>query len=178
MAGTWSAIASSGNALLGALLLSGCSPSGAEGVPDVANSRYSIDGDIFTLKAGRATKYYFPGSSSVNKLWLEGEPVFGDFDGDGAQDAAVHLVNEPGGSGRFHYVAIVASREKDKPAIGLFLGDRIEKLIMWRDRASIHIRYRDREPGQSFAAKPTIDRAALLRFDREHQEAVLDRTPI
>lgn len=143
MAGISSIIARFGSALLGALLLSGCSPSGSADLPNVANGRYSIDGDIFTLEAGRATKHYFPGSSSVNRLWLEGEAVVGDFDGDGVQDAAVHLVNEPGGSGRFHYVAIVTSRDRSKPAIGLFLGDRIEDVTMTKDGASIQIRHLD-----------------------------------
>jgi len=52
---------------------------------------------------------------------------FGDLNGDGAEDAALILVSDPGGSGTFYdLVAVINSQGKAKYAASIFLGDRVK----------------------------------------------------
>src|SRR3989344_2664229 len=95
--------------------------------PEVTNLTYDVDGDIFTLKNGTAEKESLPGSVIMDSLTILGDTAYGDLDGDGDTDAAVWLLNDPGGTGKFHYAALVINnRGTFEPTNTIFLGDRIE----------------------------------------------------
>jgi len=55
------------------------------------------------------------------------EYAAGELNGDGAFDAAVVLVVEPGGSGRFRYLAAMVNEDgRPRNAATVFLGDRVQ----------------------------------------------------
>src|SRR6266540_1588660 len=94
------------------LFLTGCRDSSESGskassavLPDAGNSNYSIEGATVTLINGQADQPAAPGSASRNVTKLSSFTASGDLDGDGVSDAAVVLINSPGGSGTFSYVA-------------------------------------------------------------------------
>lgn len=68
------------------------------------------------------------GGASRPVVTLLPEPVaFGDLNGDGAPDAAVVLVSDSGGSGRFVYLAAVELRDGAAGNMAtLLLGDRVQ----------------------------------------------------
>jgi hypothetical protein len=77
----------------------------------------------------------FQVSDTANNLRMSGalvEPVaFGDLDGDGVPDAAVIIATNNGGSGTFHeLIAVLSKNGQPVQAANLILGDRIsEKLL-------------------------------------------------
>lgn len=71
---------------------------------------------------------FVAGGASRPTITLLPETVtYGDLDGDGQADAAVVLVSDLGGSGTYHYLAVVKSRD-GKPAnvATALLGDRVQ----------------------------------------------------
>jgi hypothetical protein len=56
------------------------------------------------LKDGVFEESVAPGSATKTRIWLAKERAFGDANGDGAEDAAVTLVVDSGGSGTFTYL--------------------------------------------------------------------------
>src|SRR5438034_4426530 len=59
------------------------------------------------LKDGLFQEPAAPGSPTMSKIQLGTPEAFGDLNTDGAEDAAVLLVAQPGGSGTFTYLALV-----------------------------------------------------------------------
>ncbi len=62
---------------------------------------YRIEKREVHLIDGKAEVAAAPGSATTIKTSVFGQPVFGDLDGDGDEDAALFLVHKPGGSGTF-----------------------------------------------------------------------------
>ncbi|MPZ99675.1 MAG: hypothetical protein GEU80_10135 [Dehalococcoidia bacterium] len=78
---------------------------------------------------------------------------YGDLDGDGNVDAAMSLSHQPGGSGTFVYLHVIAGTSMPAPVL---LGDRVivERVSIAADEVAV--RYLERLPGQPFAAVPTV----------------------
>lgn len=97
---------------------------------ELANATYSSDysatGEI-TLVDGQAEEEIAPGSASKLVVTLIEPTAFGDLNGDGADDAAVLLASNSGGSGTFIDLHAVLN-EKGEPvdAASTLLGDRIQ----------------------------------------------------
>jgi len=130
--------------------------------PDPADARYEIEGQTFTPESGCAAQPVAPpGAASALATEVFGDPVFGDLDGDGDEDAVLWLIHQPGGSGTFYYVA-VAFREGSgfRGSRAALVGDRIEpgRLEIIDQRVAAH--YLDRSPDQPMSAQPTIARSA------------------
>lgn len=93
---------------------------------DVKNITYKVEGEAFVLVNGTASKEIAPGSATKSQLSIFGEPVYGDLNGDGLNDAAVTLAYNPGGSGTFYYAVLaLATGTTFTTTNSLLLGDRI-----------------------------------------------------
>jgi basic membrane protein A len=89
-------------------------------------SEYTADGTA-PLTDGAYEEAAAPGSATVTTVQLSDMLAFGDLDADGVDDAAVVLISDPGGSGRFYdLVAVLDRNGKAFPVASAFLGDRIE----------------------------------------------------
>lgn len=86
-----------------------------------------------------------------------GEPVWGDLDADGDQDAALILTRDPGGSGTFFYaVAAVREGERFIGTDAMLLGDRIAPQTTEIHDGVAIFNYATRAPGDSFATPPSV----------------------
>lgn len=140
-----------------------------DGIPrisDPRNATYTIDGVAYTLVSGLATKEVAPGSASVSRVSLFGEPIMGDLNGDGVEDAVVMLVYDGGGSGTFFYAALALNDQGNfRGTNALFLGDRIapQTIEIHDGRAVVNIV--ERSPGESFAVEPSVTRSVRIVLD-------------
>lgn len=135
-------------------------------VSDPLNTTYLINAEVFTLIDGKAEHEIVPGSATKNRVTVFGNPTFGDIDGDGDDDAALILVNDPGGSGTFYYAAIAVNVDGEyKGTDSILLGDRIapQTVLIQNNRAMIT--YADRGPDESFAIQPSIGKSLHLQFN-------------
>jgi len=115
------------------LVLAGCAGAGGQGAQqapagmDVRNLAYPnemVASGVAQLKDG-VYQEDIAGSSEKLTVKLVDPPAYGDIDGDGAQDAAVLLAAESGGSGTFYYLSVVVTRSgKPTPAATVFIDDR------------------------------------------------------
>ena len=89
-------------------------------------SEWSAKGKI-RLDDGIYREKVVPESATELVIKLSDKMALGDLNGDGAEDAAVVLISDPGGSGTFYDLAAVINR-KGKPlyAASVFLGDRVK----------------------------------------------------
>jgi len=128
---------------------------------DPASASYEIEGQTITPESGcSAQPLGPPDSASAPVTQVFGDPVYGDLDGDGDEDAVVWLIHQPGGSGTFYYVA-AALREGSgfRGTRAALVGDRIApgRLEIVDRRVAAH--YLDRSPDQPMAVLPTIERS-------------------
>jgi hypothetical protein len=137
------------------------------------NATYRIEDQEVTLTAGMALEPIHDSSSQVETL-VFGEPIVGDINGDGTEDAVLLLTQRTGGSGTFYYVAVAVKDESG--FIGsnaILLGDRIApQNIEIRDDVVV-VNYAQHAEDQSFADAPseavsaylTLAGAKLMRTD-------------
>lgn len=142
-------------------------------VSDPRNTSYSIDGEIFTLTNGTVEKEIVPDSATKNVVTIYGDPVFGDIDGDGDEDAVVVLINNPGGSGEFYYAALAVN--VDGTYIGtdtMFLGDRIipESFYIENNRGVVNYLARNFE--DSFVVEPSVEKTVHMQYDKETMQLI------
>jgi len=89
-------------------------------------SEWSAKGKI-KLNDGIYQEKVVPESATELVIKLSDKMAFGDLNGDGAEDAAVILVSDPGGSGTFYdLAAVINSGGKANHAASVFLGDRVK----------------------------------------------------
>jgi hypothetical protein len=68
-----------------------------------------------------------PESATELVIKLSDKMAYGELNGDGAEDAAVILISDPGGSGTFYdLAAVVNSNGNPQHAASAFLGDRVK----------------------------------------------------
>lgn len=92
---------------------------------NVLNIAYTVDGNTYNLINGKA-ELPIENSSAKNTLSIFGEPVYGDLDKDGDDDAAILLVYNTGGSGTFYYASLAINNDGTYLATNtMLLGDRI-----------------------------------------------------
>jgi uncharacterized membrane protein/heat shock protein HslJ len=89
-------------------------------------SEFAIDGSV-KLSNGTYRGKLVPDSASELIVMLSDHVAFGDLNGDGAEDAVVVLISDPGGSGRFRHLGVVIN-EKGSPqhVASQLLGDRVK----------------------------------------------------
>ena len=140
---------------------------------DPLNATYTIEGSEIRLAGGRSELQTAPGSAMRTRTLAFGKPVYGDLDGDGDEDAAVILVQDPGGSGTFYYIGValgVTGGYRGTNAV--LLGDRVTPLKVGIRNGVIFIDYRDRKPEESMAIPPSIGKSAYLTLKNGHLTAI------
>ena len=89
-------------------------------------SKWSARGKI-KLDDGNYQEKIAPDSATELVIKLSDKVAFGDLNGDGAEDGAVMLICDPGGSGTFYdLAAVINGNGKPLYAASVFLGDRVK----------------------------------------------------
>ncbi|MFA6608304.1 MAG: META domain-containing protein [Candidatus Paceibacterota bacterium] len=133
---------------------------------DVKNVSYVIDGQEFKLVDGIATKEIAPNSASKQTVRMFGEPVYGDLNADGINDAAVMLTSDSDGSGTFFYAVLaIANGNTYKATNALILGDRIApQTVEIRDGRAVY-NYAERKSTEPMTARPSIGKSLWIHYN-------------
>jgi hypothetical protein len=133
----------------------------ATGAPAIArtlpDARYPIDTTLAGAAPMRAGLYEeaTPTSIGKNVVRLGTQVAYGDLDGDGIADAAVTLIEIPGGSGIFTYLAAVLDDHgAAKPLASILLGDRISVTSITVVGGVVQAAWLDRAAGEPMSATP------------------------
>jgi heat shock protein HslJ len=141
--------------------------SGAATRADHRNIEYTIGGRPVLLVDGVAEEPAAPGSAARIVTRYFGNEVRGDLNGDGREDVAFLLTQEPGGSGTFFYAA--AALDSPQGLVGshaVLIGDRIApQTTELRPDGVIVVNFGDRAPGESFATPPSVGKSIWLKLD-------------
>jgi heat shock protein HslJ len=136
----------------------------SESIP--GNISYSIDGQEYLLKNGVA-EVSIPNSSTKDTVRIFGEPVLGDVDGDGDNDALVLLTKNSGGSGTFFYaVYAILVDGKYSSTNAIFLGDRIAPQNASIQNGQGVVNYAVRKDTDPFTTAPNIGKSLYLTLDQ------------
>jgi hypothetical protein len=130
---------------------------------DPLQASYRIEKQEVRLIDGQAEAEAAPGSATKIKTSVFGQPVFGDLNRDGNEDAALLLVHQPGGSGTFYYVAAALNANGGfRGTNAVLLGDRIvPQTIEIRDGVVI-ANYADRRTEESMSTPPSVGMSKYL----------------
>ncbi len=140
---------------------------------DPLNTTYTIDGASVTLVNGKAEEEVLGESPTKITTEIFGEPTLGDLNADGRKDAAIILVDEPGGSGTFYYVAVALNLPSGTKGTNAFLlGDRITPQTLEIRNGEVIANYADRKPGEPMAAQPSIGVSKYLKINGTSLEEV------
>jgi hypothetical protein len=136
---------------------------------DPADISYVVGGQAFDMKDGKAEIEYAPDSAVKNKLSIFGEPVRGDLDGDGDEDATLWLVNEPGGSGTFYYAVLAINNGTATPPVStntLLLGDRIAPQTLEIHDGNAVYNYAERRSDEPMTTAPSVGRSFYINYNK------------
>ncbi len=146
---------------------------GGPGLDGLGDALYTLpplstgERDTVRLVAGEYRRRYDESSATLRRVFLSGLVARGELDGRVGEDAAVILVDQPGGSGTFHHLAALMRRADgwESPA-AVFLGDRIriDSLSIQSDDGTISVTFRTRAEGAPMAAEPTVTQTRRYRM--------------
>ena len=123
------------------------------------NATYIIENQSITLADGFSDKEVIPGSTSKIKTIKWNEPINGDLNADGIDDATFILTQNSGGSEVFYYVVATINDLTDKKTIGtngVLLGDRISLQNMSIKNGVITVNYADRKKEEPMTEQPSV----------------------
>jgi len=124
---------------------------------DPGEATYQIGEDLVSLAKGRSEKEAAPAAAMRVVTTLIEEPVSGDLNGDGVEDAAVWLLQQSGGTGSFLYVAVALNIEgRYVGTNAVFVGDRIVPQAMHIRNGVLSVTYADRHRDEPMAARPSV----------------------
>jgi len=134
---------------------------------DPLNTTYTIDGQQITLINGMFEKEI---ASSTAKMIIKkwNEPVSGDINNDGINDASFILTQENGGSGIFYYIVSAINDNIKNESIGtngILLGDRIAPQNVSIENGVILVNYADRKKDEPMVTKPSVGVSRYFVFD-------------
>lgn len=122
--------------------------------------------DTVRLVAGEYTRRYDESSATVRRVFLSDFVAGGELDDRAGEDVAVILVDQPGGSGTFYYLAALMRRGEGWESLtAVFLGDRIriDSLSIDSDDRAIAVTFRTRAEGVAMAGEPTVTQTRRYR---------------
>ena len=132
---------------------------------DPLNATYQINETPTLFVNGRAETEAAPGSATKIVDQVFGEPVYGDLNGDGASDAGVILVDQPGGTGTFYYLAAAINQNGNYVGTNaILLGDRIAPQNIEIRSGTLIANYADRNPGEPFSTQPSMGKSLYARL--------------
>jgi hypothetical protein len=127
------------------------------------DATYIVGARSITLRAGVHAEPAAPASAALNSTRVWGQPTVADLDRDGLDDAVVILVNEPGGSGTFYYVAAAYNDGSHSTgSTALLLGDRIDMRSVTVVNGIVIVSYSDH--GRTQAIAYTAQQRVTRRF--------------
>jgi Immunoglobulin-like domain of bacterial spore germination len=130
---------------------------------DPLHASYVVEGQEVRLVAGCGEVKSAPGSATKIRTSVFGKPVYGDLDGDGVDDAALFLVQQPGGSGTFYYVAAALNvNGAYRGTNAVLLGDRIAPQNVAIRNGLVVANYADRRSEEPMSAPPSVGRSKYL----------------
>jgi len=130
---------------------------------DPLDATYIVEGQEVRLVAGRGEAKSAPGPAAKITTSAFGKPVYGDLDGDGEDDAALLLVQQPGGTGTFHYVAAALHvNGAYRGTNAVLLGDRIAPQNIAIRNGLVVVNYADRRPGEPMSNPPSVGKSKYL----------------
>ena len=152
-----------------AILLSACSPQAnttlAQSLPNLAYPLEAASSGIAQLTDGVFEEPAAPGSAAVTRIQLGTAQVFGDINADGAEDAALTLVVDSGGSGTFTYLAAVLDQNGTYQALpAVFLGDRITVQSLNIQPGQVVVDLLTRAAGEPMSADPTVEQHLTFKL--------------
>lgn len=141
-------------------------PAALQLAADPLAASYEIDGKPVTLVDGLAEWAATPGSASRVQTRILGDPVEGDLDGDGVDDAVSWLLRQTGGTGSFYYLAAATNHAGGyQGSSAVLLGDRIAPAELTISNGVVRAGYRDRKPNEAMATRPAIRKTAYFTFE-------------
>jgi hypothetical protein len=133
---------------------------------DPLNATYTIEGMEIPLLNGRHEVWAAPNSATKIRTWVFGEPVLGDLNDDGVDEAVLLLVHAPGGSGMFYYVAAALNvNGAYRGTNGVLLGDRIAPQNVAIRNGVVIASYADRRPDESMTTPPSVGISKYLTLE-------------
>jgi len=140
---------------------------------DLLNSIFTIERQEVRLINGYHEKQAAPGSATKIKTMVFGQPVNGDLNGDGDEDAGLFILHAPGGSGTFYYVAAALNRNGSyRGTNGVLLGDRIAPQTIQITNGVLVANYADRRPDEPMAARPSVGKTKYLTLKNVQLEEI------
>ncbi len=132
---------------------------------DPLNATYQINETPTLFVNGRAETEAAPGSATKIVDQVFGEPVYGDLNGDGVLDAGLILVDQPGGTGTFYYLAAAINQNGNYVGTNaILLGDRIAPQNIEIRSGTLIANYADRNPGEPFSTQPSMGKSLYARL--------------
>ncbi len=135
------------------------------------NVSYEIKGERIELINGKAEIEIAPGSVSKQVISVFGQPVYGDLDKDGDEDAVMYITETNGGSGTFFYVVVALNENGEyKGTDAMFLGDRIapQNINIIDGRAVAN--FAERMAGENFVTRPSVGKSVWIHIDAKNME--------
>lgn len=130
---------------------------------DPFNATYRIEGRALSLMDGRSELPAAPGSAIKTRTVVMGQPVYGDMDGDGDEDAVLLLTHDPGGSGTFYYFAVaINANGRYQGTNAVLLGDRIAPMSIGLRNGAVVVNYADRRAKEPMSTKPSVEQTTVL----------------
>lgn len=132
---------------------------------DPRNATYVVEDREIKFVNGQSEIEVAPGSAIKMETSIFGEPIYGDLDADGDNDAALIIIQYPGGTGTFYYVAAaVNTNESYVGTNAIYLGDRIAPQTVEIKNGELIANYADRKPTEPFSAEPTIGKSLYAKL--------------
>jgi hypothetical protein len=127
---------------------------------DPEDSTYVIEGRAVTLKSSYAEEPAAPDSVTMTTTRIFKLGAKCDLNGDGRNGAPVLLVQNPGGSGSFLYVAAALSTgDGYRGTNAILIGDRIAPQALEMHQRTIIVSCADRYPWEGFTVRPSVSRS-------------------
>jgi hypothetical protein len=138
---------------------------------DPENATYTIDGKTYKIVDGISRIELATSSASEIVTRYFGNKATGDLNGDGKDDYAYLITQDPGGSGLFYYVVAALSSATSStdytitPAI--LLGDRIAPQSTLIQSDELLVNYADRKADEPMSTQPSVGKTLYLKVSSD-----------